>query len=277
MRLNNAFKQGFTLIEVLVVAPIVVLVVGTFIAALMYLTGDALTESGKVTLMNNTQAAIDKIESDVKMSGAFLAVNNMTLTSPQGFNDATQNFTNTGLTGGAALILNTFVTDKNPTASDRALVMLANLPNPCNTTNTPQNQVMTMNTVYYVKNGTLWKRTLATNGYAAKACNSAVPWQRPSCTPGLTGAMCLTQDEALLTVNGPISLSIDYYASPSSTSPVVGATSGTDAARQIALDSTRTVRVTINATNTVSGRDVTQNASIRATRVGSLVKYATPN
>lgn len=276
MRRNS--KKGFTLVEVLVVAPIVIVVVGTFIAAMTYLTGDALQESARVKLLNETHAALDRIETDTKLSGAFLSVNNTTIVSPQGYNDTTQAFTNTGLATGPALVLNSYVSDRNPFSDGKGMVYLANTPNACNSPNLYQNQIMTMNTVYFVKNNTLWKRTLATNNYNSKACSGVTAWQRPSCTPTVTGSQCASQDEALLTVasGGTLTLLTEYYTTPASTSVVSGAMTGTNAARQTALNSTNTVKITIRATTQVAGQTITQQGYIRATRLGPLRTYATP-
>lgn len=200
----------------------------------------------------------------------------MTLTSPQGYNNATQDFTNNAGTG-EQLILNMFVTDKNPANSDRNLVYLANMPNACASANFGQNQVMTMNVVYFVKDNTLWRRTLAVDNYASKACAGATMWQRPSCAPGQVSTMCSTQDEKLIYATQGITLTVNYYASPSSTSPVAAAKSGSDSTRQSAMDTAKTVGVTIQANNTTAGRAYTQQGLIRVSRVGSLVKYATPS
>lgn len=276
MRHNNT--HGFTLVEVLIVAPIVILVVGIFIAAMTYLTGDALQESARVKLLNDTHAALERIETDTKMSGAFLSVNNMTIVSPQGFNDTTQAFTNTGLTTGAALVLNTYTTDRNPQTAGKGMVYLANTPNACTSPNLYQNQILTMNSVYFVKNNTLWKRTLSTSTYASKDCAGVNVWQRPSCSPGVSGSICAGQDEALLSVDasGSITLLTEYYASPASTTSVSAAMTGTNAARQTALNGTNTVKITIRATTQVAGQSITQQGSIRATRLGPLRTYATP-
>lgn len=276
MRHNNT--DGFTLVEVLIVAPIVILVVGIFIAAMTYLTGDALQESARVKLLNDTHAALERIENDTKMSGAFLSVNNMTIVSPQGFNDTTQAFTNTGLATGPALVLNSYATDRNPQTAGKGMVYLADAPNACTNPNLYQNQILTMNSVYFVKNNTLWKRTLSTSNFASKDCTGVTVWQRPSCSPGVSGSICAGQDEALLTVDasGSITLLTEYFASPSSTSPVAATMTGTNAARQTALNGTNTVKITIRATTQVAGQTITQQGYVRATRLGPLRTYATP-
>ena len=273
---HSKTQQGLTLVEMLVVAPIVILFIGAFIGSIVQLTGQTLAQSSQVALMNNLQSTLDEVESDVKMSGAFLAVNNFTLSSPQGYDNATQSFTNT-MNGTDTLILNTLVTDKNPTNASRSLVYLANMPNACGSANFGQNQVMTMNVVYFVKNNTLWRRTLAVNGYTSKACSGATIWQLPSCAPGISGALCLTTDEKLMTVSDSLSLAINYYDNPADTTPLSAAKTGTDNARQSAMDTSKTIDITISATNTAAGRQYTKQGSLRVSRTGSLVKYATPS
>ena len=269
---------GFTLIEMLVVAPIVILLIGTIIYAIVQLTGDALSERASAELINDVHSSLDRIESDTKVSGAFLATNNMPLTSPQGSDDSTANFTSV-TAGDDALILNTFVTDANPNDPNRSLVYLANMPNSCASANLEQNQVMTMNTVYFTKANSsgvneLWRRTLAVNGYASRDCSGVTPWQRPSCTPGLTGTMCQAQDELLL--SGVSEFSIEYFNAASDASPSAAAQNTTITTRQTAMDLTDTIQVTLKAEATSAGRDIAQQGTIRVTRVGALITYATP-
>lgn len=271
-------KAGFTLVEMLVVAPIVILLIGTIIFAIVQLTGDALAERGSAVLMNDVQTSLNRIETDVKVSGAFLATNNMALTSPQGSNDASANF-NSVAGGTDTLILNTFVSTANPNDANRELVYLANLPNACGSANIEQNQVMTMNTVYFTKDNSegvreLWRRTLAVNGYANQDCPGVSPWRRPSCTPGLTGTMCLTQDELLL--SGVDEFTVNYFTNAAATTPAANTENPNATTRQTALDLTNTLQVVIKAESLMAGRDITAQGTIRASRVGALITYATP-
>ena len=271
-------SAGFTLIEMLVVAPIVILLIGTIIYAIVQLTGDALSERASAELINDVHSSLDRIESDTKVSGAFLATNNMPLTSPQGSDDSTANFTSV-TAGDDALILNTFVTDANPNDPNRSLVYLANMPNSCASANLEQNQVMTMNTVYFTKVNAsdvneLWRRTLAVSGYTSRDCSGVTPWQRPSCTPGLSGTMCQAQDELLL--SGVRESSIDSFNAASDTSPSANAQNSNTTTRQTAMDLTDTIQVTLKAESTSAGRDIAQQGTIRVTRVGALITYATP-
>lgn len=275
-RFKVPVKSGFTLVEMMVIAPIVILLIGTFIFAIVQLTGDSLADRGKSMLLNSIQSSLKEMEDDTRSSAAFLSTNNVPLVTPQGYDNGIQNFTNTSATNDA-LILNAFATTESPASPTRGLVYLANMPNACGSANINQNQVMTSNIVYFVKNNTLWRRTLLVNNYASKDCSGTTIWQRPSCAPGITGTMCETQDEKLVTGIPNGGFTVNYYTSPSDATNVAAARSGTDTARQNAMDSTATIEVTITATATTSGRDYTQQATMRITRVGSLVKYATPS
>ena len=63
-------SAGFTLIEVLVVAPMVILMLGTIIAMLVNLSSSAMRASAQASLQNDVLAALDMIEQDVKLSTA---------------------------------------------------------------------------------------------------------------------------------------------------------------------------------------------------------------
>ena len=90
------YSRGFTLVEMAVIAPIVVLLIGAFIALIVNLTGNVMSARGKNVLVYDTQDALSRIEDDVKLSSTFLAVNNIDLSSTkQGYRD----YPSTGTTG----------------------------------------------------------------------------------------------------------------------------------------------------------------------------------
>ena len=279
MRQKNS-STGFTLVEMLIVAPIVILVIGTIIYAIVQLTGDAVAARSSAALIGNIQSSLDRIEADTEPSGAFLAKNNVTLSSPQGYNDGVQGFLSTS-SAGDMLILNTFVTNGNPASASRTLVYVANLPNACGSANIAQNQVMTMNVVYFTKidpvtqSNELWRRTLAVNNYLSKDCAGVTPWQRPSCSPNVSGTLCTTQDEKL--ISGVTDFTVQYFSSGSDTTEATNTRSATDTVRQTALDGTNTITVTLKAKVSIAGRDINQQGSVRITRTGSLIKYTTPS
>jgi type II secretory pathway pseudopilin PulG len=61
-------SKGFTLVEVLVVIPIVILVIATIVGAMTLLSGDALVANQRIRLTESVQSALSAIEQDVRMS-----------------------------------------------------------------------------------------------------------------------------------------------------------------------------------------------------------------
>ncbi len=264
--IQHESTSGFTLIEMLVVAPIVLLVIGVFIAAIINITGEVLSARGSNSLSYNIQDALSRIEQDVKLSGGFLSTNNIMLSSPQGYNDDTTNFQNANEVTGTMLILNSYATTNNPLDSTPNILYVSGQPNPCDSTIVNKNQPVMMNIVYFVKDNTLWRRTLAQSNYETVGCSK--PWQQPSCSQNVVNAFCKTTDIKLIDgVDINTGFTISYYPDATSTNAdtITNDSNQTDAARQYALRSTDTVAVNITATAIIAGRSISQSGSIRVT------------
>lgn len=261
---SSILKRGFTVVEILVVAPIVILVIGVFISVIVNMTGDVLSTRSANVMVYNIHDTLSRIEQDVKLSGAYLATNNVTLTSPQGYNNDTTSFHNADPTNGTMLILNSYTTTTNPLTSDRNIVFTST-PNSCGGPQVYQNLPVMMNVIYFVKANTLWRRVVAPSFYETVGCS--VPWQQPSCASGVSGALCKTQDIRLVDgVDANTGFVVGYYPDPASTvaNTIASDSAQTDSARLAAMQTTNTVVITINATATVAGRDITQTGTVRS-------------
>lgn len=281
----NRAHRGFTLVEMMVIAPIVILLIGSFIALIVNLTGEVLSSRGSNSLTYEIQDTLNRIEDDVKLSTGYLAVNSISLASTkQGYgtdknNGSTINFTNITKPGGssASLIINGLVTNGNPLSTTTNLIYLANKPNGCgNISEFSSNTPMTMNVVYFVdENNVLWRRTIMPSDYnnASIRCGNAAAWQQPSCIVGYnptTMPFCKTNDIRLLDGVSPTDFTVEYFASTDSLSP--DSTAGNsaitdDTVRNTALRSTPTINVSITSRKNIAGRDITGTGSIRATRL----------
>lgn len=265
---NNKIKRrGFTLVEMVIVAPIVIIVIGTFILAIINMVGAVMASRGSNTLAYNIQQALSQIDQDVTASSGFLAVNNVTIRSPQGYNNDTTNFKNADATNGAMLILNTYTTTSNPISATRSYVYAIGQPYACNSTLVNQNTKITVNIIYFVKtvNGvsSLWRRTVAPSDYASAKCG--VPWQQPSCSPIITDAFCTTKDQELVDGVQPGGFNVSYFVSGPTTANVLASdATQSDTMRQAAMDPTNTVNVQITAGATMAGRNISQTGSIRS-------------
>lgn len=274
-------SKGFTLVEMLVVAPIVILFIGGMIYLLVSLTGETLASRSEDALAYDLQQAFTRIEEDIETSERFLAATNIPLASTgQGYGDttttnSTTNFTNITVGGGspASLILQSYALNGNPSNPATRPVYLANSPFDCsNPANYSGNTAMFINVVYFTDtSGTLWRRTLMPASYnSGSYICGAVPWQLPSCITGYAASrtFCKTSDEKI--AEGA-TFSFAYYTSASSSTPNSTATSSgaTEAARNTALLSTKTVRVTLSTEKTVAGRDISQSGTAYMTRISN--------
>jgi Tfp pilus assembly protein PilE len=278
-------EKGFTLVELMVIAPIVILLIAAFIALIVNLTGEVLASRGTNTLTYNLQDALNRIEEDVKLSTTYLAVNNIDVSSTkQGYGGTTTtgstvNFTNIAKSGGsnASLILNGLVTNGNPMSTSTQAIYLANKPAACSSfAEYSKNTPMTMNVVYFIDdNNTLWRRVLMRSDYATTSlrCGSTAPWQQPSCLVGYSTSslpFCKANDTRMLDGVTPSNFQINYYPSASSTAADTTANNASvtdDSIRGTALQSTPTVSVAITANMTIAGRDISRSGSVRITRL----------
>jgi hypothetical protein len=309
-KIVKKYQSGFTFVEIVVIAPIVILAIGAFIAVVVSMTTDVLTSRAANVLTYNVQDALNRIQQDVKLSTTFLAQSNVRLdgyvqngvthtATNQGYNDDTTAFNNAeppSTPKGQMLILNALATTGNPINNSSQVAYLNNKPNACGT-DQAKNTPLTYNVVYYVKNSSLWRRTILPDDYASTACNAigsatpgiAAPWQQPSCTPTTSGTFsnpfCVTSDQRLVDGVEPSNFNITYFSRSSSSTANTVANTATDlTTRQNALSSSTTVSVSIDAIQTVGGKAVEQSSSIRTTRldtnastIGTTITPTTPS
>lgn len=267
--------KGFTVVEILIVVPIVILVIGVFITAIVNMTGEVMASRGANTLIYNVHDALSRIEQDVKLSSGYLATNSFTLTAPQGTDDSTNTPFINSTSQSSSLILSTVATTNNPLSSSRNIVY-KNAPYACSNAQVDQNEPVTLNVVYFLKNGSLWRRVIMPANYysAGYGCDSITKaptpiWQQATCSPSIpAGTFCKASDTKLVDgITNATGFKISYYASPDSTTAdeIANNYNKTATDRQPSLLATTTVGITINATKTIAGREISQSGTIRAT------------
>lgn len=248
---------GFTLIEILIISPIVILFIGGFIGLIVSLTGESLQLQASNVAAFTVQDALDDMEGSATQATNFLTTTG-TVQSPQGKNNATSAFTNTNGADPDSLIMNSAATTKGPYDSTRAIIYTG--AGACD----PQNPVYTYKTVYFVNtaDSTLYKRTIME---PIAACAAA--YQRGSCTESImnagNAAICKVSDEKLLTnVTG---MDVQYFADGSS----AVALSDTDAALATSIS------ITLSFSKQVAGEPITYSGSARVSSLNVQVG-ATP-
>ncbi len=253
-------EEGFTLIEVLIIAPVVIIVISGFIGLIVVMVGDVLAVRDRNNMAYEIRNTLDRIEQDTRISTQFLTTSS-TLQSPQGSDNnfaGTAAFTNTN-----SLILGNLTTDKNPTDSTRQLIYYAKQPNECASALLSYNRPFIGKTIYFIKNGSLWRRVyLLPHNTTAPANDETVcttPWQQNSCNPGYAPATrCQTNDTELM--QNLSSMNVKYYATPQST---------VDLGAANALNAT-SIEVTLNGSKTIAGRNVTNTGTVRINKLNSI-------
>jgi type II secretory pathway pseudopilin PulG len=252
-------QKGFTLIEMLVVAPVIILMIGVIIGTISSVTGKSLRMNEKNAMTLDVQNALTAIESDMRRSQEILGTTGA-VPSPQGVDNISTAFTTnfgaspTYYTSGP-IILEAVATTLSPLNPNRNPVYL-NTPNSsCSANTIESNNPYTIKYVYFLENGNLWRRTIMNNG---TACTSTVPWQEASCKPGYTNTtVCKTDDELLL--ENVTSLQAQYYTDSNTTSP------------QNNTNNIKSINVSITSSKTVAGEAISYTASLRTNRADARV------
>lgn len=250
---------GFTLVEVLVISPIVILFIGAFIALIVTLTGESIQIREKNVTAYDTQATFDEIESSVLRATGFVA-DTGAVASPQGRNNATSAFTNTA---DDTLIIKSAATTRSPNDATRSLIYTGT--GACDSRN-PTYDYFTIyflaldpDTTANTTDQALYRRTILPQ---TAACASA--WQRGSCAEAIVSSnttICKTSDEKLL--GSVASFNVDYFS---------GSTSVTNANASTASS----ITVAINSSKQVSGSPVSYNSSIAVTSQNVITSDSAP-
>ncbi|HEY0965663.1 MAG TPA: type II secretion system protein [Candidatus Saccharimonadales bacterium] len=230
MKHSRRSQSAFTLIEMLVVAPMMILLIGTAIMLVAALTGSALQATKKNELTYQVQNALSTIEANAQYSAGTIAsgVSTGPVTSPQGVNDSASAF----VSDSGTLVMKLPATTQSPFSYGRSIIYAQ--PN-CSTSTTPYPVYY----VYFVKNGTLYERSILGSSIVGAACST--PFQRGSCTTAAAG-VCQKEDEVLAT--NVANFSIAY---------------GTNVAK-----------VTLELKESVAGEDIGYSSTIYATHDDSL-------
>jgi Tfp pilus assembly protein PilV len=228
-------EAGLTLIEMLVVAPLVILLIGVSLGYISSLTGQGLQTRQKNLLAYTTQASLDDIEVNANQATSFLP-QTTGVVSPQGRNNSgTQFVANSGGSGGT-LIIKSAATTKNPYDPTRALIYTGT-GSGCNENNT----ILTYTTVYFIASNQLFKRTILPN---VAAC--AVPYQLNSCaSASMSSTICKVEDEKL--ADNVSDFSISYFSDNAAATP----------------DNADTILVSLTLSQPTAGQTITYTGTVR--------------
>ncbi len=98
MQPMSTAKSGFTLVEMVVIAPLILLLIGALVSAAITVSDSAMRSQAKSQLRLDVLSALDRMEQDVKLSTSF------------------------DESGSGKIKLESLATDKNPMSTSRKLV-----------------------------------------------------------------------------------------------------------------------------------------------------------
>lgn len=263
---KNKKPVGFTLVEVLVIIPVIMLFIVSFITVIVRVTGDAIVTHRRNDIVYTANDSLNRIEQDVRFSNSFLAESSFTPVAPQGYNNDASPF-RIEEDPGVILILSVYATNRSPNNQTRQLIFLADQPNSCDSSGVNSNPPLRLNIVYFVKDRSLFRRVILpqnTSGALSSAIcdgtssstSAAKVWQLPTCDRNeVNGTTCRTEDDQPIE-NSLESYTVEYFESPNSTSPL----------ESDSLSSATTVSVSLNLKRSAAGRDITHTATARATK-----------
>jgi Tfp pilus assembly protein PilE len=252
-------SAGFTLIEVLIIAPILVLMVATLVMLMVNLTTESIISSRESMLVAEVNTALDVIEDTVPLSSEFLVQKESNFSDPYGNNNSGALITHTGTSPSLrALLTRTYATSLSPKDPNREPVYI-NI-NGCTPSVIGTNPVAASNIIFFVRNGNLYRRTLTDT--SRPTCNTM--FQQQSCPPEIAtpNAICKAKDSLVLT--DVTKFDIAYYLNSQDTAPISDVYSSTN---PDVIEDAEKVVITLGAARTTAGTEFKYTSNITISRV----------
>lgn len=261
-------QSGFTLIEVVVIAPVMILAISALIVILVGIMVSNTVSRGQAAAAYDVQTALRTIERDTKNSSLQLAgidagftdLYGTTLLPNQAPADA---ITHTGASATVRSLLLRGFAEAADSSGNKNVVFLAQ--NGCATPS--NNPILTKNVLYFVRAGNLYRRVLT--DAASATCNTQI--DRHTCPPGRTNnaasnLQCKADDS--LVVSGVSAFDVQYYVNPDGSTPISGTYScNPSPGCPAVLATAKTIVVTITAKRRVAGEPVTFTDSVRISKL----------
>lgn len=251
---NKPRPSGFTLVELLVISPLLIILVAVLIGFFVALTGDALVSRERNTMVYGLQNALAEVENDIRFSNSIVYQTGplpLGQGSDNNFSGESQFTSNADV-----LILELNATDKSPLDPSRKLLYYSNSPQPCS--NPEFNDTVKHRVIYFLDGTNLTKRSIVNfNGQTVcgvSSPNSSGIYQRNSCKT-TNDSTCFTRDTVLA---GDISdIDFKYFLTRTSQTPTTP-TASTELS---------SVEVTIVGQKQSAGSTISQSVSLRAAKI----------
>ncbi len=254
---RTSSSPGFSIVELALVIAIIPLITLVFIAMLYTAINESRRSATKTTYDSRAQIAMDWLEHDIRYATNFLTtVNNAQYPDPNDYGPAGTEFSYSGQSSSLrTLIITSPATSDISLNTNRNLIFKKDTPFPC--TSAQDNEPLEYLSVYFVKNNTLYKRTIPDTTSAICGPTSSIR-QKLSCPRSV--ASCTVFDE--IVAENVTQFSINYHrASPPSLLNVY--TTSNLMADAIAAD------ITITITQPSGSNPISSTISLKITKVNS--------
>ncbi len=237
--------NGFTIVELLVVMVVTGILASVLFGPLDSLFSSTITNMNKVAVTADSHNVLDAMQNTISLSSGFLAHNYVT--------DPVVG-TWTASNNGSVLITSNYATNTNElqdTAGNRTLTL----------SGTGCSTPIQNNYVFFVSNGTLYRRTLKStttpcSGYSNGQVQTCAAGVSIILYPGCKDSSGNSHNDAVL-MSGVTSFTVQYYASPA------------DPDTDTITDPTAASTVVLNVTTQVGpgSQAITANNSLRVTHL----------
>lgn len=259
-------QGGFTLVEVAVVVPMIVIIVIGILALLITLVRNNVVQISRNNQVYQTRLALASVEKDVSSSTLFFpsTLPGATFSDFNAPGLSGTYKTNGTLSGGSsssnlnALFLQAYnqILDPQDATKTKVTAAFKGTP-PCSgSAITQTSNIAPIAVLYFVTNGTLYKRTLVDKTNPTTCGTKLIKQSCPTGSDANT-PVCSVKDVALL--SGVTQFKVDYYLNANDTvvmDAYIGSPSPT-------IDQAKAIAVTITSATTASGASVSHTATLR--------------
>lgn len=265
--LIKSINKGFTILELVVIAPIIVLAVAGIMTALAAIVNSVAIQSANISSINGVQFVYDRLEQDIKYGLSYfpstLPASLSDMNSPVGGVD--YKYRGTLKNGTSNTDLNTvFIQSYNQTSSTTSNLSNSSLPvtwGNCGSTLKINSMTgIPLAVIYYVNQGTLYRRTVVHNDtFNSSIAKCGTPRIQQSCqSPPQT--KCTVRDQAIL--QDVTQFKINYYLNSTDSLPI----NAYDTTPSVSIDQAKSIEVTIRTDQTVVGERIEYQSSMRINR-----------
>ncbi len=244
--MRHTLTKGFTVAELIIVMVVAGLLLPLIIGPLDDLYTSFIRSTKSVVQIGDAHGALRMLEDDISFATTLNPTRSVS--APLGANnDATAWDWRGDGPDSRVIIITAYATTASRNDNSRTLAFATNCTTPLTNTH-----------IYFVDDGTLYRRTIAST---QPQCASTPIAQKTTCAAGVTGSSCQGADAVI--IRNVTKFSVDYYSDPSSPTPVAGQYDDDSLAPTVA----KTVVINLWVSEKSGQSDITSKRTLRVTRM----------